>query len=50
MPAPTTRWRRRSELFGDLVDDERFTTAYRQTLESFRTRGARATLARLLNG
>ena len=36
------------ELFGDLVDDERFTTAYRAALESLRTRGTRATLERLV--
>ncbi|WP_116450677.1 mannitol dehydrogenase family protein [Blastococcus litoris] len=35
------------ELFGDLVDDDRFTTAYRGTLESLRTRGVRATLEHL---
>ncbi|MCW2581044.1 MAG: Mannitol dehydrogenase domain protein, partial [Blastococcus sp.] len=37
------------ELFGDLVDDERFTAAYRDTLVSLRTRGTRATLEALLN-
>jgi mannitol 2-dehydrogenase len=31
-------------LFGDLVDDERFTTPYLQALESLHARGARATL------
>jgi mannitol 2-dehydrogenase len=34
-------------VFGDLVDDARFTTAYRETLSSLRTRGVRATLADL---
>ena len=32
------------DLFGDLVDDERFTTAYRQALDSLHQHGARATL------
>ncbi len=32
------------ELFGDLVDDARFVTAYLETLASLRTRGVRATL------
>jgi mannitol 2-dehydrogenase len=32
------------ELFGDLVDDERFTAQYRAVLESLHERGARATL------
>jgi mannitol 2-dehydrogenase len=36
------------ELFGDLVDDARFTAAYRDTLELVRTRGARAALEELL--
>ncbi len=36
------------ELFGDLVDDERFAAAYRDALTSFRTRGARATVERTL--
>ncbi|TFV67064.1 UNVERIFIED_ORG: mannitol dehydrogenase family protein [Bacillus sp. AZ43] len=35
------------ELFGDLVDDERFARTYRETLESLRVRGTRATLERL---
>ncbi|SOD98444.1 mannitol dehydrogenase family protein [Blastococcus haudaquaticus] len=34
-------------LFGDLVDDDRFTTAYRETLHSLRTRGVRPTLEAL---
>ncbi|MGY2066776.1 mannitol dehydrogenase family protein [Blastococcus sp. SYSU DS0619] len=34
-------------IFGDLVDDERFTAAYRSALTSLRERGARATLAAL---
>jgi mannitol 2-dehydrogenase len=37
------------ELFGDLVDDERFAAAYREALASLRTRGTRATLEALLN-
>jgi mannitol 2-dehydrogenase len=32
------------ELFGDLVDDERFTSHYRAALDSLHERGARATL------
>ena len=32
------------ELFGDLVDDERFTSLYRAALASLHERGARATL------
>jgi len=36
------------ELFGDLVDSERFREPYRQTLESLHQRGARATLEQLL--
>ena len=32
------------EVFGDLVDDERFTTAYRSVLTSLHHKGARATL------
>jgi mannitol 2-dehydrogenase len=32
------------ELFGDLVDDERFTSLYREALASLHERGARATL------
>ncbi|SNS83219.1 mannitol 2-dehydrogenase [Geodermatophilus saharensis] len=35
------------ELFGDLVDDERFTSAYLATLTSLHERGARATLQTL---
>ncbi len=35
------------ELFGDLVDDERFTAAYSAALASLRTRGVRATLEEL---
>jgi mannitol 2-dehydrogenase len=35
------------ELFGDLADDERFATAYRDALTSLRKHGARATLERL---
>jgi mannitol 2-dehydrogenase len=31
-------------LFGDLVDDERFTTEYVAALDSLHTKGARATL------
>jgi mannitol 2-dehydrogenase len=32
------------DLFGDLVDDERFTSAYTDALDSLHTMGARATL------
>ena len=32
------------ELFGDLADDDRFVTAYREALAALRTRGARATV------
>ncbi|WP_347059837.1 mannitol dehydrogenase family protein [Blastococcus sp. HT6-30] len=35
-------------IFGDLVDDERFTAAYRSALTSLREHGARATLASLV--
>ena len=38
---------RNRELFGDLVEDERFTSAYEQALHSFHSRGARATVADL---
>jgi mannitol 2-dehydrogenase len=37
-------------LFGDLADDSRFVTAYRNTLESLHAVGARATLERLNTG
>jgi mannitol 2-dehydrogenase len=36
------------ELFGDLVDDERFTSNYRTALASLHGRGARATLEALV--
>jgi mannitol 2-dehydrogenase len=36
------------ELFGDLVDDKRFLTAYRSALASLHERGARATLESLV--
>jgi mannitol 2-dehydrogenase len=36
------------ELFGDLVDDERFVDAYVSALDSLHTRGARATVQDLL--
>jgi mannitol 2-dehydrogenase len=36
------------QLFGDLIDDERFRTAYRSALASLHTRGARATLESLV--
>ena len=36
------------ELFGDLAEDERFMTAYRETLASLYQRGARETLAALV--
>ena len=35
------------DLFGDLVDDERFVTAYRTVLSALHTKGARATLEEL---
>lgn len=35
------------EVFGDLVDDERFTNVYREHLESLHEHGARATLEKL---
>ena len=38
------------ELFGDLVDDERFLAAYRSALRSMHERGARATLEALVSG
>jgi mannitol 2-dehydrogenase len=38
------------ELFGDLVDDERFTGPYLEALRSFHERGARATLEGLVAG
>ena len=36
------------QLFGDLVDDERFRAAYLETLQSLHERGSRATLERLM--
>jgi mannitol 2-dehydrogenase len=36
------------EVFGDLVDDDRFTTVYRQHLESLHENGSRATLEKLV--
>jgi mannitol 2-dehydrogenase len=36
------------DLFGDLVDDERFTSHYRATLASLHEHGARATLTALV--
>jgi mannitol 2-dehydrogenase len=41
---------RNRDLFGDLVDDERFTTAYLSALESLHRVGARKTLESLLTG
>jgi mannitol 2-dehydrogenase len=38
------------ELFGDLVDDERFVAPYRSALASLHARGARATLESLVSG
>ena len=38
------------ELFGDLVDDERFVAAYTEALASLHERGARATLEALQHG
>ena len=37
------------ELFGDLIDDERFVAAYRSALSSLHERGARATLESLVS-
>jgi mannitol 2-dehydrogenase len=39
---------RNRELFGDLVDDERFTTPYLAALEALHTQGARKTVEHLL--
>src|SRR3954451_11598106 len=41
---------RNRELFGDLVEDERFTRAYLAALDSFHAKGARATLQRIVSG
>ena len=38
------------DLFGDLIDDQRFTAEYRATLASLHERGARATLEALVPG
>jgi mannitol 2-dehydrogenase len=38
------------ELFGDLVEDRRFVTAYRSALSSLHERGARATLESIVTG
>jgi mannitol 2-dehydrogenase len=38
------------EVFGDLVDDERFTSAYLAALESLHSNGARATLEAIVAG
>ncbi len=38
---------RNREVFGDLIDDERFVSAYRSVLASLHGKGARATLAEL---
>jgi mannitol 2-dehydrogenase len=38
------------DLFGDLVDDERFTKAYTFALDTLHSRGARATLQVLMDG
>jgi len=38
------------ELFGDLVDDPRFSEAYRSALNSLHERGARATLESIVKG
>ena len=37
----------RRDLFGDLVDDERFVSAYRSALDSLHSKGARRTLEEL---
>jgi mannitol 2-dehydrogenase len=36
------------QLFGDLIDDQRFVSAYRSALASLHLRGARATLESLI--
>jgi mannitol 2-dehydrogenase len=36
------------EIFGDLVDDERFASSYRSALTSLHGKGARATLEELV--
>lgn len=41
---------RNRELFGDLVDDERFTSVYVRVLESLHAKGARRTLEDLMAG
>ena len=41
---------RNRELFGDLVDDERFTSAYLAALDSLHGKGARKTLEDLVGG
>ena len=41
---------RNRELFGDLVDDERFTSAYVTTLDSLHSKGARKSLEDLMAG
>jgi len=38
------------EVFGDLIDDQRFVAAYRSALRSLHERGARATLEALVRG
>ena len=38
------------DLFGDLVEDERFVTAYRWALSSLHSRGSKATIQALLDG
>ena len=38
------------DLFGDLRDDERFTTVYLEALDSLHRRGARATLESWVSG
>ena len=39
---------RNRELFGDLIDDERFTAPYLSALNSLHTQGTRATLQSLV--
>ena len=50
--SPRTPWpsSRDRDLFGDLVDDERFVAAYRWSLDSLHAKGARATLEALAGG
>ena len=39
---------RNRDVFGDLVDNDRFTTAYLKTLDTLHTKGARAAVEELV--